>query len=230
MSRTPKKKEATATVRCAVYTRKSTDEGLEQEFNTLDAQRESGEAYIASQKNEGWQCMSEHYDDGGFSGGNMDRPALERLLADITAGKVDCVVVYKVDRLSRSLLDFAKIMEVFDQQHVAFVSVTQQFNTSTPMGRLRPAHGPAKDLSRAAYHVRRAEQAGMVQKIGWVGEWVAIFARSLGVSLPPAVSDYEPPRRVMGFVTPHNPGQGCEIRVSGYGLVGHSRGKSPSLG
>ena len=136
MSRTPKKKAAIATVRCAVYTRKSTEEGLEQEFNTLDAQRESGEAYIASQKNEGWQCLPEHYDDGGFSGGNMDRPALERLLADIKAGKVDCVVVYKVDRLSRSLLDFAKIMEVFDQQHVAFVSVTQQFNTSTPMGRL----------------------------------------------------------------------------------------------
>jgi DNA invertase Pin-like site-specific DNA recombinase len=136
MSRTPKKKQTIATVRCAVYTRKSTEEGLEQEFNTLDAQRESGEAYIASQKNEGWQCLAEHYDDGGFSGGNMDRPALERLLADIKAGKVDCVVVYKVDRLSRSLLDFAKIMEVFDQQHVAFVSVTQQFNTSTPMGRL----------------------------------------------------------------------------------------------
>jgi site-specific DNA recombinase len=136
MSQTLKKKAAIATVRCAVYTRKSTEEGLEQEFNTLDAQRESGEAYIASQKHEGWQCLAEHYDDGGFSGGNMDRPALDRLLADIKAGKVDCVVVYKVDRLSRSLLDFAKIMEVFDQQHVAFVSVTQQFNTSTPMGRL----------------------------------------------------------------------------------------------
>jgi len=136
MSRTPSKKETTATVRCAVYTRKSTDEGLDQEFNTLDAQRESAEAYIASQRSEGWQCLPDHYDDGGFSGGNMDRPALDRLLADIKAGKIDCVVVYKVDRLSRSLLDFAKIMEVFDQQHVAFVSVTQQFNTSTPMGRL----------------------------------------------------------------------------------------------
>ena len=136
MSQTPNKKETIATVRCAVYTRKSTEEGLEQEFNTLDAQRESGEAYIASQKNDGWQCLPEHYDDGGFSGGNTDRPALDRLLADIKAGKVDCVVVYKVDRLSRSLLDFAKIMEVFDQQHVAFVSVTQQFNTSSPMGRL----------------------------------------------------------------------------------------------
>ena len=131
----PNKNLGTA-VRCAIYTRKSTEEGLEQEFNTLDAQRESGEAYIASQKNEGWECLSDRYDDGGFSGGNLERPALKRLLADVEAGKVDCIVVYKVDRLSRSLLDFARIMEVFDQQKVAFVSVTQQFNTSTPMGRL----------------------------------------------------------------------------------------------
>jgi len=136
MSRKKSKTPTGPVVRCAIYTRKSTEEGLEQEFNTLDAQRESGEAYIVSQKNEGWECLTEHYDDGGFSGGNMDRPALARLLADIEAGKVDCVVVYKVDRLSRSLLDFAKIMEVFDQHKVAFVSVTQQFNTSTPMGRL----------------------------------------------------------------------------------------------
>ena len=136
MSRKKTKTPAGPVVRCAIYTRKSNEEGLEQEFNSLDAQRESGEAYIASQKNEGWECLAEHYDDGGFSGGNMDRPAVARLMADIKAGKVDCVVVYKVDRLSRSLLDFAKIMEVFDQHKVAFVSVTQQFNTSTPMGRL----------------------------------------------------------------------------------------------
>ena len=137
MTRKPSKSEGAAnTLRCAVYTRKSTEEGLEQEFNTLDAQRESAEAYVASQKNEGWVCLPEHYDDGGFSGGNMDRPAIRRLMADIEAGKIDCVVVYKVDRLSRSLLDFAKIMEVFDKRKVAFVSVTQQFNTSTPMGRL----------------------------------------------------------------------------------------------
>jgi site-specific DNA recombinase len=128
--------KTTQTVRCAIYTRKSTEEGLEQEFNTLDAQREAGEAYIASQRNEGWQCLPELYDDGGFSGGNLERPALARLLADIAAGKIDCVVVYKVDRLSRSLLDFAKIMEVFDKQQVAFVSVTQQFNTASSMGRL----------------------------------------------------------------------------------------------
>ena len=123
-------------VRCAVYTRKSTEEGLEQEFNSLDAQRECGEAYIKSQTHEGWQCVPDAYDDGGFSGGNTDRPALKRLLADIAAGKIDCVIVYKVDRLSRSLLDFAKMMDVFDKHHVSFVSVTQQINSATSMGRL----------------------------------------------------------------------------------------------
>ena len=128
--------DATPTLRCAVYTRKSTEEGLEQEFNSLDAQREAGEAYIASQKHEGWVCLPDRYDDGGFTGGNMDRPALQRLIADIEAGKVDCIVVYKVDRLSRSLIDFAKMMDVLERHCVSFVSVTQQFNTSTSMGRL----------------------------------------------------------------------------------------------
>jgi len=123
-------------VRCAIYTRKSSDEGLQQEFNSLDAQREAAEAYIASQKAEGWVCLPERYDDGGFTGGNMDRPALQRLLADIDAGKIDCVVVYKVDRLSRSLMDFARIVEVFERQNVSFVSVTQHFNTTQSMGRL----------------------------------------------------------------------------------------------
>jgi len=123
-------------VRCAIYTRKSTEEGLDQEFNTLDAQRESAEAYIVSQKAEGWVCLPDRYDDGGFTGGNIDRPALQRLLADIEAGKIDCVVVYKVDRLSRSLIDFSKIMETFESKGVSFVSVTQQFNTTTSMGRL----------------------------------------------------------------------------------------------
>ena len=124
-------------VRCAIYTRKSTTEGLEQEFNTLDAQRECAEAYIASQAGEGWVCLPEQYDDGGFSGGNMERPALKRLLADIEAGKLDCVVVYKIDRLSRSLLDFTKIAQVLEDHGASFVSVTQQFNTSTSMGRLK---------------------------------------------------------------------------------------------
>jgi site-specific DNA recombinase len=138
MTKTPKKPQPTISQsnRCAIYTRKSTDEGLEKEFNSLDAQRESGEAYIASQHHEGWTCIPDRYDDGGFTGGNMDRPALKRLLADIEAGKVDTVVVYKVDRLSRSLLDFAKLVETFDRHHVSFVSVTQLINTSTSMGRL----------------------------------------------------------------------------------------------
>ncbi len=123
-------------VRCAIYTRKSTEEGLSQEFNSLDAQRESAVAYIASQKNEGWSCVPDRYDDGGFTGGNMDRPALKRLMDDIEAGKIDCVIVYKVDRLSRSLMDFARLMALFDRKGVSFVSVTQQFNTTHSMGRL----------------------------------------------------------------------------------------------
>ena len=122
--------------RCATYTRKSSEEGLEQDFNSLDAQREACEAYIRSQVGEGWKPVRERYDDGGYSGGALNRPALERLLEDIQAGKIDTVVVYKVDRLTRSLADFAKIVEIFDAQGVSFVSVTQQFNTTTSMGRL----------------------------------------------------------------------------------------------
>jgi len=123
-------------VRCAIYTRKSTEEGLDQDFNSLDAQRESAEAYIRSQAHEGWRLVPTRYDDGGFSGGNLDRPALAALVEDIKAGKVDCVVVYKVDRLSRSLTDFSKLVEVFEAHGVSFVSVTQQFNTTHSMGRL----------------------------------------------------------------------------------------------
>jgi site-specific DNA recombinase len=122
--------------RCAVYTRKSTEEGLDMEFNSLDAQREACENYIASQKAEGWLLVPDRYDDGGFSGGTLERPALKRLLADIEAGRVDVVVVYKIDRLSRSLMDFAKLVEVFDRRGVTFVSVTQQFSTTSSMGRL----------------------------------------------------------------------------------------------
>jgi DNA invertase Pin-like site-specific DNA recombinase len=124
------------TVRCAIYTRKSTDEGLDQEFNSLDAQREAGEAYITSQRHEGWQLIETKYDDGGFSGGSLERPGLKALLADIAMGKIDVVVVYKIDRLTRSLNDFASIIKVFDQHNATFVSVTQQFNTTTSMGRL----------------------------------------------------------------------------------------------
>ena len=123
-------------LRCAVYTRKSSEEGLEQAFNSLDAQREACAAFILSQKHEGWAVLPTLYDDGGFSGGTLERPALQRLLADIGAGKVDVVVVYKIDRLTRSLFDFAKIVEAFDARGVSFVSITQQFNTTTSMGRL----------------------------------------------------------------------------------------------
>ena len=122
--------------RCAIYTRKSTEEGLDMEFNSLDAQREACEAYVASQKAEGWVLVPDHYNDGGFSGGTLERPDLQHLLRDIEAGRVDIVVVYKIDRLSRSLMDFAKLVEVFDRNNVTFVSVTQSFNTTTSMGRL----------------------------------------------------------------------------------------------
>jgi len=125
-----------ARVHCAIYTRKSSEEGLEQEFNSLQAQREACEAFINSQRQEGWVCLPAAFDDGGFSGATMERPALQRLLADITAGRVDTVVVYKIDRLTRSLADFAKIVEILDARGASFVSVTQQFNTTTSMGRL----------------------------------------------------------------------------------------------
>ena len=124
------------TVRCAIYTRKSSEEGLEQEFNSLQAQREACEAFIVSQRHEGWVCLRAAYDDGGFSGATMDRPALQQLLADVKAGRVDTIVVYKIDRLTRSLADFAKIVEILDTRGASFVSVTQQFNTTTSMGRL----------------------------------------------------------------------------------------------
>ena len=123
-------------LRCAIYTRKTTEEGLEQAFNSLDAQREACAAYVLSQRHEGWSLSPEVYDDGGYSGGTMERPGLKQLLADVTAGRVDTIVVYKVDRLTRSLADFARIVEVLDRAGASFVSVTQAFNTTTSMGRL----------------------------------------------------------------------------------------------
>ena len=123
-------------MRCAVYTRKSSEEGLDQEYNSIDAQRDAGHAYIASQRAEGWIAVVDDYDDPAFSGGNMERPALKRLMADIESGKIDVIVIYKIDRLTRSLADFSKMVEVFERQGVSFVSVTQQFNTTTSMGRL----------------------------------------------------------------------------------------------
>lgn len=131
MSNQPK-----AITRCAIYTRKSSEEGLEQSFNSLDAQREACASFIASQRHEGWRVISTPYDDGGYSGGDMERPALKQLLEDVAANKIDTIVVYKVDRLTRSLADFAKIVEALDARGVSFVSVTQQFNTTTSMGRL----------------------------------------------------------------------------------------------
>jgi site-specific DNA recombinase len=123
-------------MRCAVYTRKSSEEGLDQEYNSIDAQRDAGHAYLASQRAEGWIAVADDYDDPAFSGGNMERPALKRLMTDIEAGKIDVIVIYKIDRLTRSLADFSKMVEVFERQGVSFVSVTQQFNTTTSMGRL----------------------------------------------------------------------------------------------
>lgn len=123
-------------IRCAIYTRKSTEDGLDQEYNTLDAQCDAGENYINSQRHEGWRIIPTHYDDGGFTGGNMDRPALKQLMADIEAGMIDVVVVYKIDRLLRSLTDFVQMVDVFDKHNVSFVSVTQNFNTKDSMGRL----------------------------------------------------------------------------------------------
>src|SRR5205814_4141495 len=123
-------------VRCAIYTRKSTDEGLAQDFNTLQAQREAAEAYVLSQKQNGWHMLADSYDDGGFTGASLDRPALQQLLRDIEGRRVDCVVVYKVDRLSRSLPDFARLLSLFEKRGVSFVSVTQESNTSTSLGRL----------------------------------------------------------------------------------------------
>ena len=126
----------TRKLRCAIYTRKSTEEGLEQNYNSLDAQRDACEAYIASQKSEGWVALPDAYNDGGFSGGTLNRPGVQRLLDDVREGLVDVIVVYKIDRLSRSLADFAKLVELFDARKVTFVSVTQSFNTTTSMGRL----------------------------------------------------------------------------------------------
>ena len=136
MAATSKVLTAPKDVRCAIYTRKSTEEGLNQEFNSLDAQREAGEAYILSQKHDGWTLVPTQYSDGGYTGANIERPGVKQLLADIEAGKIDCVVVYKVDRLSRSLIDFSKMMELFEKRGVCFVSVTQQFNTNSSLGRL----------------------------------------------------------------------------------------------
>jgi site-specific DNA recombinase len=132
----PEPGSSTSALRCAIYTRKSTEEGLHQDFNTLEAQREAAEAYIRSQLHAGWTALAERYDDGGYTGANLERPALRKLLADIAVGGIDCVMVYKVDRLSRSLLDFARLMEIFERSQVSLVSITQPLNTTSSLGRL----------------------------------------------------------------------------------------------
>ena len=168
------KKPIVRKLRCAVYTRKSSEEGLEQEFNSLDAQREACEAYVASQKAEGWLLVPDRYDDGGISGATLERPALKRLLADIEAGRVDVVVVYKIDRLSRALMDFAKLVEVFDRNDVTFVSVTQSFNTTIVHGPADVEH-PAQLCAVRARGYRRAHPGqvrGLSQERhldGWLG-------------------------------------------------------------
>jgi DNA invertase Pin-like site-specific DNA recombinase len=162
--------------RCAVYTRKSSEEGLEQDFNSLHAQRESSEAYINSQKHEGWVLLPAVYDDGGYSGGSMERPALKRLLDDIRSGAIDVVVVYKVDRLTRSLADFAKIVELFDAAKVSFVSVTQQFNTTTSMGRLTlNVLLSFAQFEREVTGERIRDKIAASKKKGmWMGGWVPL--------------------------------------------------------
>src|SRR6185312_8156548 len=162
--------------RCAIYTRKSSEEGLEQGFNSLDAQREACEAFIKSQKHEGWSCLGGRYDDGGLSGATIERPALQRLLSDVGDGKIDVVVVYKVDRLTRSLADFAKIVEIFDAAGVSFVSVTQQFNTTTSMGRLtlNVLLSFAQFEREVTGERIRDKIAASKQKGMWMGGWVPI--------------------------------------------------------
>ncbi|HTE85134.1 MAG TPA: recombinase family protein [Dehalococcoidia bacterium] len=164
------------TLRCAIYTRKSSEEGLEQDFNSLHAQREACEAYVASQRHEGWKALPVPYDDGGFSGGSMERPALQALLTDIASGRIDVVVVYKVDRLTRSLTDFARIVEVFDRQGVSFVSVTQQFNTTSSMGRLTlNVLLSFAQFEREVTGERIRDKIAASKKKGmWMGGWVPI--------------------------------------------------------
>ena len=159
-------------VRCAIYTRVSTDQGLDQEFNTLDAQYDASSAYIKSQAHAGWTLIKARYDDGGYSGGSTDRPDLQRLLDDIRARKIDVIVVYKVDRLTRSLADFAKLVELFDARGVAFVSVTQQFNTTTSMGPPDAQRPVVLCSVRARGHIRADQgQDRSVQAQGTLGRW-----------------------------------------------------------
>ena len=163
-------------IRCAIYARKSTEEGLEQAFNSLQAQREAAEAYVLSQRQKGWIALPECYDDGGFSGANMERPALQRLLADVETSKVDCILVYKVDRLTRSLLDFARLRERFDRRGVSFVSVTQEFNTTTSLGRLTlNILLSFAQFEREIISERTRDKLSAARRKGkWIGGWLVL--------------------------------------------------------
>ena len=186
-------------LRCAVYTRKSTEDGLEQEFNSLDAQREACEAYILSQRHEGWTLVSGRYDDGGFSGGNMERPGLKALLADIDAGLIDVIVVYKVDRLTRSLADFAKIVERLDAKQASFVSVTQAFNTTTSMGRLTlNVLLSFAQFEREVTGERIRDKIAASKKKGlWMGGPVPLGYQVVGRKLVPVPEEAERVRTIM---------------------------------
>src|SRR3979490_2653164 len=182
MSRKPASRaRRSGTIRCAVYTRKSSEEGLEQEFNSLQAQREACEAFIKSQRHEGWLGLPDGYDDGGLSGATMERPALQQLLAEIHAGRIDIVVVYKVDRLTRSLADFAKIVEVFDAHGASFVSVTQAFKTTTPLGRLTlNVLLSFAQFEREVTGERIRDKIGASKKKGiWMGGFVPLGYRAV---------------------------------------------------
>src|ERR1700759_1201028 len=188
-------------VRCAIYTRKSSEEGLEQEFNSLQAQREACEAFINSQRHEGWVCLPQAYDDGGFSGATMERPALQQLLADIAAGRVGTIVVYKIDRLTRSLADFAKIIEILDQRSASFVSVTQQFNTTTSMGRLTLNVLPsfAQFEGEVIGERIRDKIAASKRKGIWVGGSVPLGYRSVNKKLDVVPKEAEVVRKIFAL-------------------------------
>jgi DNA invertase Pin-like site-specific DNA recombinase len=185
-------------LRCAIYTRKSSDEGLEQDFNSLDAQREACEAYVKSQRAEGWTALPDRYDDGGWSGGTLERPALRSLIADIEAGKIDIVVVYKIDRLTRSLMDFSKLVEVLDRNEVTFVSVTQQFNTTTSMGRLTlNILLSFAQFEREVTGERIRDKIGASKKKGmWMGGYVPIGYEAKDRSLVIVESEAETVRTI----------------------------------
>src|SRR5674536_63877 len=177
--------------RCAIYTRKSTEHNLDLEFNSLDAQREACEAYIKSQAHEGWRLVADHYDDGGVSGASLDRPALQTLLADVRTGKINTVVVYKVDRLTRSLADFAKLVELFDQYGVSFVSITQSFNTTSSMGRLTlNVLLSFAQFEREVIGERVRDKIAASKRKGiWVGGPVPLGYRSVGKKIETVPED-----------------------------------------